>query len=395
MTNLGDTFRGLPGTYWVLWWATLVDRLGGFVYPFLALYLATERGLGPDAIGLVISLGGAGGLAGGLAGGVLADHYGRKQVMVVGMVGVAALTVPLGLAHSLWSIGALSAGVGFAGGAVRPAATALVADVVPAQDRMRAYSLLHWAINIGFSVAPVVAGLMAKRSYPALFIGDAATTLVCAWLVATRVPAVPPPPVHEPVLIGMTRSFTDGVFLRFVLLSTLLMFIFIQSETAMPIDMMRNGIGPETYGLVTAVNGVLITLLTPLLTGAIARRNPVRVLALAAVFTGVGFGLNALVASGWLYSGAVAIWTIGEILATPAGGAIVVGIAPVEQRARYSATYSMSFSMGRTLAPTVGGWVLAHLGGGWLWGGCLGLGLVVAAGQLAGERAIQARLRVS
>ena len=31
--------RGLPRTYWILWTGALINRLGGFVMPLLALYL--------------------------------------------------------------------------------------------------------------------------------------------------------------------------------------------------------------------------------------------------------------------------------------------------------------------------------------------------------------------
>src|SRR5689334_13087110 len=40
------TIGELPGAYWTLWVGTLVNRFGGFVVPFLALYLTQHRGLG-------------------------------------------------------------------------------------------------------------------------------------------------------------------------------------------------------------------------------------------------------------------------------------------------------------------------------------------------------------
>ncbi|MBN1450950.1 MAG: hypothetical protein JW963_08050 [Anaerolineales bacterium] len=35
--------EGLPPTYWLLWTGTLINRLGGFVIPFLTLYLTSQR----------------------------------------------------------------------------------------------------------------------------------------------------------------------------------------------------------------------------------------------------------------------------------------------------------------------------------------------------------------
>jgi len=234
-----------------------------------------------------------------------------------------------------------------------------------------------------------------RRSYLALFIGDAATTAVCLWLIVARVPGAPPPRRREPVLAGLTRAYRDTVFLRFVALSALLALIYVQSEIALPIDMTRKGIAPETYGMVLAVNGVLIMLFSPLVTGLVAGANPVRVLAAAALLTGIGFGLNAVVASAWLYAAAVAVWTLGEILATPASGAIVTGVAPAEQRGRYGGASAMAWSLARTIAPAGGGYVLAHAGASWLWLGCFALGALVALGQLASARTLTARMRAA
>ena len=39
----------LPPAYWLLWLGTLINRLGGFVIPFLTLYLTGQRDIpGPD-----------------------------------------------------------------------------------------------------------------------------------------------------------------------------------------------------------------------------------------------------------------------------------------------------------------------------------------------------------
>jgi MFS family permease len=389
------TFAGLPGSFWALWSATLIDRLGGFVYPFLALYLTSSRGLGADEVGLVLSVGGAGAFAGALAGGILADQLGRKVTLVAGLLGSAALLLVLGLVERPVVIAGVFGAFGFVGGVVRPAVSALTADIVPAEQRLRAFGLLHWAVNLGFSVAPVLAGVLARRGYLVLFVLDAATTCVCAALIWARVPGGPPPPSTEPMWRGLTRAFRDAPFVLFLGLTFLVAMIYTQVEVALPIDMSQKGIGPDSYGLVLAVNGVLITLLAPLLAGALADAPPARVLGAAGLLTGIGFGLHGLASTAWMYAGAVAVWTIGEILFTPASGAVIVGLAPVDQRGRYSGANAMCWSLARTLGPTGGGLMLARLGSGWLWSACLALGLVVALGQLGTGAALAARLRKS
>src|SRR5687767_9018187 len=79
------TAGGLPSTYWLLWVGTLVNRLGNFVVPFLALYLTRERGFSEVQAGLVIALYGAGAAIPGPVGGTLADRFGRRVALGLGL----------------------------------------------------------------------------------------------------------------------------------------------------------------------------------------------------------------------------------------------------------------------------------------------------------------------
>jgi MFS family permease len=368
-------FRGLPQSYWIVWAATLIDRLGGFAYAFLTLYLTGERQLSVEEASAILALAGLGGLAGSLLGGVLADHLGRKVTLSAGLLASSLLMGALAFARAPWAIAAAWLLYGLAGGVSRPASQALVADLVPEPDRLRAYGLLHWAVNIGFAVAPAVGGFLARRTFTGLFLVDGATTMVTALVVLAFVPGGPPPAQHESALRGLGRVFRDGPFVGFLLCMVGVAVVYAQAESSLPIDMIAKGATPETYGLVISVNGALIMLLSPALTGALARAEPMRVLAAAAVLTGVGFGLDAVVSTGPLYALTVVVWTIAEILATPASGAVVARRAPPEQWGRYNGAYAMSWSLARFLGPPAGGLVMAHLGAGTLWLACLGVGL--------------------
>jgi len=376
---LPSVFRGLPRTYWVLWVGIIIDRLGGFAFAFLTLYLTSERHLGVDEATAIVSLAGLGGLAGALAGGILADHLGRKTTILVGSTSAAVALGALAFVREPLPIAALWLVNGFASGAVRPASSALIADLVPAEDRFRAYTLMHWGVNIGFAVAPALGGFLAKRTYAGLFLADAATTLVTVALIALYVPSAPPPPPTEPVWRGMTRVFSDGPFMAFLAAAFALSMIYAQADTSMPVDMVGKGISTETFGLVLALNGVLITFVSPFAAGRLAGADPGKVNAWAAAFVGIGFGMNALVATGFGYAAGVAVWTLGEILSTPASGAIVAALAPAEQRGRYNGAFTMAWSLARFAGPPAGGLVLSRLGGSSLWVGCLVLGALCSA----------------
>lgn len=53
--RLASITAGLPLTYWLLWVGTLINHLGGFVIPFLTLYLTRQRGLPVSQAGLMVS----------------------------------------------------------------------------------------------------------------------------------------------------------------------------------------------------------------------------------------------------------------------------------------------------------------------------------------------------
>src|SRR5215468_10457108 len=118
---LPSVFRGLPRTFWVLWIGIIIDRLGGFAFAFLTLYLTSERHLGVDEATAIVSLAGLGGLAGALAGGILADHLGRKTTIIVGSTSAALTLGAIAFVREPLPIAALWLVNGLASGAVRPA----------------------------------------------------------------------------------------------------------------------------------------------------------------------------------------------------------------------------------------------------------------------------------
>src|SRR5436190_7753168 len=183
---------GLPRGYWTLWGGMLLNRMGGAVFFLLGLYLTRERGLRPEVAGLVISLYAAGGLFGAPLGGALADRLGRRAALLAGTAGAGTLMLALGLARSTAAIVTLAPLLGFFSALPQPALQAAVADLVPADDRKRAYGLLYWAVNLGFAAASVLGGALAERHFGLLFVIDALTTFAYGVIVLVGLPETRP-----------------------------------------------------------------------------------------------------------------------------------------------------------------------------------------------------------
>jgi MFS family permease len=375
--------KGLPRTFWILWAGMLVNRLGGFVYTFLALYLVDQRGFTPARAGIVVSLLGVGAIVAGPVGGWLADRFGRRAAMLISLVGGAAAMLQLGAARSPGHIALAALMLGIVGEIYRPAVAASVADLVPPELRNRAYGYLYWAVNLGFACAASLAGLLARRGYWLLFAGDAATTLAFAALVIAFVPETRPQPGGRERLEGLEVPLRDGVFLTFVGLMSLLAIIFQQALVALPLDMSTRGITPEQYGWLIAINGVLIVLLQPLGVRLVHRFSSSAVLAVSTLVVGVGFGATALARTPLAYALTICTWTVGEILFSPVAPSVVADLSPAHLRGTYQGVYQMAWSSSFCLAPVVGSAVLQRFGSPALWTGCLALAVLVAVGHIA------------
>jgi predicted MFS family arabinose efflux permease len=391
-----QTVGGLPTTFWYLWGGTLVNRLGSFVLVFLAIYLTTERGFSTFAAGLVIGLYGGGGAMGTMIGGVLADRWGRRPTLLTAHLGAATMMLVLGFARPLWAVAAGALLLGLFAEAARPAFSAMVVDVVPERDRLRAFTLNYWAINLGFSCAAFLAGIAAEANYLLLFVVDSATTLITAIIVFVKVPesrpdralASPAPTAtarHDAAQPGLRAVLTDRVFLAFVTLNLFFALVFAQHSSMLPIEMGQDGLSPSTYGSVIALNGVLIVLGQLFVPRLVENRSRSHVLALSAVIVGIGFGLTAFADHAWFYAVTVLIWTLGEMLNTPSNSTLIAELSPVAMRGRYQGVFSLSWQVASFAAPTLGGLVRQQAGSAALWLGCAAVsGLVAIAHVLSG-----------
>jgi MFS family permease len=387
-------FGGLPASFWYLWAGTLVNRLGTFVEPFLALYLTQARGLSYGATGLVLAAYGAGALLSQVVGGSLTDRLGRKPTLVGGLVASGGALLLLGAARGAPLIALAALLVGLVGDMYRPASSALVADAVDPQDRPRAYALLFWAVNLGFAVASVLAGFLASHGYGWFFAIDAATCIGFAVVIAARVrePERAAAPAHDgPRPPGWSHVLGDRLLLALVGLVFALACVYFQAYSSMPLAMRQDGLPASAYGLVIALNGIVIVLVQPLVTPLFARLDRSLLFAGANALLGSGFALLALADSTPAYALCVFAWTLGEIGGAGVAQAIVADLAPAHLRGRYLGLFGTAFGGAAMVGPALGTLVLAQAGSTALWLACGLAGVAVAGGQLAIAPAVRRR----
>ncbi|MFB7357936.1 MDR family MFS transporter [Streptomyces gardneri] len=381
------TVSGFPQGFWWLWLSTLVNRTGAFVLTFLSLYLTQELGHSAWFAGLVVALHGLGGVAGSPLGGLLTDRWGRRPTMVTMHLAAAACSAALAVVTSAWAIATAVLLMGVAMQAVRPSINATIADMVPAHDVRRAYALNYWALNLGFAIASIAGGAAAFLGYRTLFVVDAVATVLCAVIVFLRLPETRPQAAvdkrGEPVAeekVSMLTVLRDAPFRTLVLLNLLVCLVFTAPWIGLPLTMAGEGLPPSSYGMVIAVNGIVIVGFQLLVNKLTDKRSPVLLLTLSALLFAFGTGATALAGSSVAFAATVIVWTVGEMIHVPTNAAATARLAPEHARGRYQGVMGMSWAVAGFVAPVAAGAIVGGPGPDVLWTATAAIGVLAAVG---------------
>jgi MFS family permease len=115
--------------------------------------------------------------------GWLADRWGRKEIMIVGLLAQAGLSLVYLSISDPVSFVALRFVEGMVAAATLPSARALIIDVIPAEKRGEAYGIFNAFFNAGFLLGPGIGGILATTGYASAFIGAALSRLVAIVIV--------------------------------------------------------------------------------------------------------------------------------------------------------------------------------------------------------------------
>lgn len=372
----------LPRSVHILCLGIFVNRAGGMVMPFLVLYLTTSRGFSPAQAARIMGAFGLGSILAGVVGGWLADRIGRKPVMIGALVG-AAVTLQLvpRLTDELSVFLAVLA-FALASEAYRPAGSAMLGDMTVPELRARAYALFYVALNLGFTVGAAAGGaIVVATSYDVLFLVEGASAVIFAVFIALALPET------RPTVAPGEASTHDGAlahivgnrpFLAFIVANVLIGLVFNQAFSTLPLHMEHVGIGPDVYGRIMAVNGVMIVLGQLPLADRLSRVARGPALVVGTLLLSAGFGLTGASTSAVALAGCVALWTVGEMVLASLSQPAVNDLAPTAFRARYFGAFALSFGLAMAVGPPLGGWLLADFGPAVLWPIMAGAGALAA-----------------
>jgi MFS family permease len=354
---------------------------------FLVLYL-TRRGFSLQQAGAAVSLYGLGGLFASFLGGELADRFGRTRTIALSMFGSAAAILTLSQVNLLPLILPLALLAGTTSEAYRPASGALLADLVPAGQRVAAFAALRFMVNAAFALGAAVAGLLAQHSFFFLFVADASTSVVfgALALLAIREPPLSRPAERPAIGAGYRIVIADRGFLLFLLGAFLAAFVYLQSYSTFALQVKALGFSSAVFGGLISLNGLLIVFLELPLSAFTQHLPAAPIIASGFLLLGIGFAMVAFAGTLVLLVLAVIVWTSGEMLNSPMAGAFVADRAPPKLRGRYQGSWGMSWGLGLVFGPVIGASLFAWSSRGfWLLCGVLavaGSALVLFSSRL-------------
>jgi MFS family permease len=384
--------KDLPREVWLLSAATLVNRAGTMVLPFLVLYLTRTLGITPAHAALSLTVYGVAALITMPVAGRLTDVLGPLTVIKRSLFLSGVLLFLFPLAHSFATILAITFLFAILNESVRPPSLSMISDLVAPEQRKPAFALSRLAVNLGMSVGPAIGGVLALFSFRWLFFVDGATSILAGIVImmarwdVTRLKPSHDPDWSEPSELGSEieadsvvplaashpaadlRAFRNRRMLYFLAAMIPVQIVFFQLTSTLPLFLVHNLHLPELfYGTVFTLNTLLIVAIEVPLNTAMAHWPHRRTLTLGALLYAIGFGAFALVKGPAQVFAAVIVWTFGEMILLPGSSAYAAEIAPAGRRGEYMGLYTMSFSFAFAIGPVLGAELLQRWGPHGLW----------------------------
>ncbi len=380
--------KGLSRDLWVIYTATLINRSGTMVLPFLALYLTTRLHEDAATAGLILTFYGIGALVTAPLMGRLSDKIGSLTVMKLSLFlsGCILVFYPMiqgfGLllaATLLWAI---------INEAFRPAVMSLISYIAPPEKRKTAFAMNRLVINLGMSIGPVAAGFLAQISFSIIFYVDAVTAILAAafltfYPVQHKIDKEELEKEGEKLQSHKGNVLKDIRFIFFLLALTPATMVIFQHIGVLPLYLVKDlHFQTSTFGMLIAVNTVLIIFIEVPLNTAMTNWSEKKSLALGALLIGIGFGATAFVSNVIPLIITIIIWTFGEMIMFPSSSAFAAEISPPSRRGEYMGYFQMSFSLAFTLSPWLGTLIYDNYGAKVVWLASFAVSAVSAAALL-------------
>lgn len=360
MKKLIDEYKKLPREIYILGIATLINRMGDFVIPFLTLYLNEKLGIPLYQTGIVVAITGLTKAPGSYIGGKLSDHWGSKNTFVTCQITAALiLLIPVMVSSSIVIISSLIL-FSLISAMVRTPTQTMISDLLPPELRRLGFTVRYIGINIGVAIGLLIAGFLYKYNTNLLFIGDSATMMLSILLIIIFVNGKKLKEVRGQNIGEKEVAETGHIFtillrrkplLLYMILSSLLLIAFYQTQFALPLTTTEifGEDGSIIFGFLISMNAVTATIIALFYESISKRFQVLDQIIVGGVLFALGFGLYAVTTTKLSFILATILWSIGEVMIFTNASVFVLNNSPENFRGRLAGTYTICLGLSGSL----------------------------------------------
>ena len=389
-----------PRAYWVLVLASYIDVIGrSAVKIFFALYVTQRFGVGMAQAGALLGLFGISGMVGRTVGGALTDHFGRRSVMVFGLISSALTTLSFAFIPSMDLFYPAVLIAGFFSSIGGPAQQAMVADLLPEEKRTQGFGVWRVASNLGWLTGPILGGFLASYSIATIFALDAFLSVGACVLIYLAIPETHPASKEQRAtgtrgiassFVGYREVLGDLPYLAFLLPCVLLSLAYQQCYSTLTVYLRDvHAVSSQPVGTLFSCDALFVIFLQFWFIRLIQKRAPFLMMAAGAAFTALGLAMYGVVLGYPLFVVAHLVIAAGEMIWLPTGQSLASRFAPAAMRGRYMALFGLTFGFASAMSSWLGGLVLDSFDPRWVWY----LSGLIAAGAGLGFVALHRRNR--
>ncbi|MCP4428560.1 MAG: MFS transporter [Chloroflexi bacterium] len=376
LTKVKTTYQEFPGKFWVLATASFIDSVGGtMIFPFFALYVTQKFNVGMTQAGILIAIFSVSGFIGSILGGALTDKFGRRGMVIFGLVFSALSSLTMGFVGELSVFYSLAVAAGLLSNIAGPARQAMVADLLPEEKRSEGFGVLRVSINLAWIIGPTIGGFLAARSYLLLFILDAITSVITAVIVYKLIPETKPEATEAQTqesflstLVGYRKVAADKIYVGFLVVSMIMLVAYQQIYNTLSVYLRDvHEVPTQGYGLLMSLNATTVVLFQFGITRKFKHAAPMLAMALGSLFYMVGLTMYGAVSNYGLFIAAMILITVGEMVVIPVGQTLVANFAPVDMRGRYMAIYGLAWTIPSAVGPWAAGLLMDNYDPDWVW----------------------------
>lgn len=372
------TFREMPRAARLLLAGVVVNQLGAFLQAFLVLYLA-HRGFSQSQALFGMGAYGAGAVVGLVFGGGMSDRLGPRRTIMVSMTASAILPVTVTLVSEYVVIVVVVAAAGAMAQLYRPAAAAILSELLPGPRQTMAFAFNRLALNTGAAIGPLLAGVLINQDrWDLLFWLDgisAALYVVIALLFLPHAASGPGQVQPAAGRGGYWSVLADRRYAAFLVAVLGNALVYIQIFAVLPLTMKDRGFADHDYGIILAFGATVIIGCELIVTRFTQRWPPRLAASIGLVLLGVGLTCYGLPSQAFaLFLVGCAVASVGQIIGGPAIFSYPAKVAPAGVKGRYLGAFFGMFGLGQALGPVIAAPIYHLLGSGiWFLSGLLGL----------------------